>query len=173
MADPEVILRLRLIERLSLRAIGLKVGLSGERVRKILLDHNVDASHTAKRVSRREAKRDPKRRPLDAKQVQAIYGCDVDTLWSIQGHRPLSDSASPAHVYREQRKHYLRRDLWAFTFQDWWSLWQVRWPSRKAESLILVPKNPARKFGLGNAQILTRGEHMKRHWAKRRGTDTP
>lgn len=168
MADPEHILRLRLIERQSLRAIGRTVGLSGERVRQILLDHNIDAGRTARKANARDAHRDPDRRQLNAHQVKAIYGCSVATLRAIQGNRPLSDTSSPAHVYRQQRKHYQKRGQWTFNFQDWWSLWQVRWPSRKTRSLILVQQDHDRPFGLGNAEVITRAENMRRYWNKRR-----
>lgn len=168
MTDAENILRLRLIERLSLRAIGQRVGLSGERVRKILLAHNVDSGRTKKRGQVKDAERDATRRRLDEKSIRAIYGCDIPTLRSIQGRKALSDPSTPAHVYRSQRKHYQKKGKWAFTFPDWWSVWQVRWPSRKSDSLILVPKDPTRPMGLGNAEIITRAENMRRYWKRKR-----
>ena len=169
MADPETILHLRLVKAQTLREIGLAVGLSRERVRQILLAHNVRGGRVRTSVHHeRNVNRNPDHHPLKEAKVQAVYGCSVNELADIQLGRPLSDPLSPAHVYRSQRKHFEKKGMWAFNFVDWWDLWQVRWPSRMTDHLVMVPRDPSKPFGFANAEIISRGQNMARHWKRKR-----
>lgn len=166
MADLETLLRLRLVDRLSLRAIGQKMGLSHERIRVLLTEQGIDLSRHAN--TQRPSQYQTERYAPKEQDVDAIYGCTVEELMKIQGGRSLSNPRSPAFVYRSQRHRWLKDAGWQFTLPDWWAFWGHKWASRRTQHLVMVPLDPARPLGLGNVEIITRGELMARYWKIRK-----
>lgn len=163
MADLAAIVRLRLEGRFSLRAIGLEVGLSGERVRQILKNEGYDLG----KIQKTKCKTRQPNATLNEALVLKVYGCSVDEFRSIQGHKALSNTKSQAFVYRQQRHKRMKQPGWIFTFPDWWSFWQLRWPERVALHLCLVPIDPTLPVGLGNAEIIPRSTMVRRNWRER------
>lgn len=158
------IIDLRTRQHLSLRKIGALVGLSGERVRRVLAREGV----LYKRVSQPPKKR-KKQTVLDEAVVLALYGCSIEELAQIQGERLLTDHSSPAFLYRMQRYRWLRSSGWDFTLPTWWNVWEPHWRRRHPDSLVMVPHDRARPIGPTNAEIRTRSEVMRRfHQARKR-----
>lgn len=169
MADPETILRLRLVDGLSLRAIGTTVGLSAERVRQILRQYNVGSGRKpGSGRPRVNSHPNADNRKIDADVVLAVYGCSVDELRTIQDGVCLSEPGSPAYVYRSQRKHFAKSGLWDISLPQWWNLWKVRWPSRSRKRLTLVQRDLTKPLAMGNAEIITHSENMLRYWKRKR-----
>lgn len=168
MTDPRTLHRiidLRTRHRLSLRKIGTRVGLSGEQVRKLLVREGISMARTTP-----QALMPKKRNTLDEAVVRTVYGCSVEELAKIQQGLLLSDHTSPAFFYRTQRYRYLHGNGWAFTFPDWWQLWKTSWSRRVTESLVMIPTDRSKPVALGNAEILTRSQVMKRFQRERRLT---
>lgn len=165
MTDPQVrkrIVHMRTKEGLSLRQIGLQVGLSGERVRQVLEQEGIKFEWTIKPPTV------PKILvPLDAKAVLRKYGCSIKQLNAIQGNRLLADHFSPAFVYQQQRFRYFATPGWTFTLPDWWKLWKPYWARRLPDNLVLMPVDRSQPVSAANVLILTRSEVMKRYWRER------
>lgn len=165
MASAETLRRMiymRSEQGLTLRDIGERVGLSGERVRQILNREGVVVVGPV-------AKTPKKRAPLKVDKVRSIYNCSVNELEEIQGNRPLRDHSSPAFVYRTQRSRYVKFKLWDFTFPQWWALWSPFWQQRLNCNLVMVPTDKSKAIGPANVEITTRSEVMDRYWSKRLG----
>ena len=159
------IIDLRTRHRLSLRKIGMRVGLSGEQVRKLLVREGVSMARMPPHSIVPK-----KRNTLDESVVRAVYGCSVEELAKIQQGLLLSDHTSPAFFYRTQRYRYLHGNGWAFTFPDWWQLWKTSWSRRVPDHLVMVPFDRSQPVGRDNAEILTRSKVMKRFQRERRLT---
>ncbi len=168
MTDPRTLHRiidLRIRHRLSLRQIGVCVGLSGEQVRKLLVREGISMARTPP-----QAVVPKKRNTLDESVVRAVYGCRVEELAKIQQGLLLSDHTSPAFFYRTQRYRYLHGNGWGFTFPNWWQLWKTWWSRRVPDRLVMVPMDRTLPVGPDNAEILTRSQVMKRFQRERRLT---
>jgi hypothetical protein len=155
---------MRTQERLSLRVIGERVGLSSERVRQLLKREGVVFTWPVK-----PANAPTRRGPLNPEAVRSMYGCSVKALEAIQGDRLLNDHFSPAFVYRTQRFRYARAKRWGFTFPQWWALWSPHWKQRLVENLVMVPVDKSKAIGPANVEITTRSEVMDRYWRQRLG----
>ncbi|MGJ4727727.1 sigma factor-like helix-turn-helix DNA-binding protein [Luteimonas sp. SDU101] len=167
MATPETIIDLRVNEKLTMRGIAARCGISHERVRQILQAHDIDT----RRLSM--TKRPRKVRvgyELDPERVQKIYGCTLDEVREIQDGVWLSAANSPARLYKIHRKRYRENPGWELTFPQWWDLWRLRWRSRDTKQLVMVPADPAQPMSTDNATIITRKELMVRHWKDRKAS---
>lgn len=137
------ILKLR-HQRLSLREIGKRVGMSASAVRAQLLEHGVINV--------------PADRYIDPARAQRYYGCTPEQIKTIQAGKKLSDNASPAYLYTMQRKRYQRSPGWNFTFTTWWKFWRDHWERRVPSRLVMLAIDATKPIGPGNVRIGDRSE---------------
>jgi len=167
MADEQTVRRIvdmRQRQRRSLREIAESVGLSKERVRRVLIERGVSTQPAPPENKRKN------RLQLTEEQLRQRYGCTSEELERIQGNRIMEDRASPVGLYRMQRNKFLRlKRGWEFTLPTWWALWEAHWPDRVRGRLVMVPLNATHPIGPGNAQIITRSEVMKKWHHRKRG----
>lgn len=162
----DTIIDLRLNQKMSLRAIADRIGLTHERVRQILQAHGIKTSR-----SQPTGRRVRSGYNLDPERVQHLYGCSLEELRAVQGRATLSDPHSPASMYRLHRKRHLREPGWELSFPQWWTLWGGRWSKR--ERWVLTPLHDDQPVSLSNVSLITRSELMRRYWkTKKEGGET-
>lgn len=165
MATPETIIDLRVNEKLTMRSIASRCGISHERVRQILQAHDVD---TRRLTNNKRTKKVRVGYELDPERVRKIYGCSLEEVRAIQDGVWLSAANSPARLYKIHRKRYRENPGWELTFPQWWDLWCRKWRSRDTKQLVMVPVDPTIPMSPNNSEIITRKELMTRHWKDRK-----
>lgn len=165
MAAPETIIDLRVNEKLTMRSIAARCGISHERVRQILQANDIDTRRLTNNKRTKKVRTDYE---LDPERVQKIYGCSLEEVREIQDGVSLSAPNSPARLYKIHRKRYRENPGWELTFPQWWSLWRLRWHSRDTKHLVMVPVDHDSPVSVNNAEIITRKELMTRHWKDRK-----
>lgn len=159
------IVDLRVEEKLPLRTIAKRFGLSHERVRQILTQEGVPTSRPNKPRPRRSGKA---KYHLDPKRTFQIYGCTSDEVRAIQNGLNLSEERSPARLYNLHRKRFQSHPGWDMTFPEWWELWRDHWKDRTTKDLVMVAINPDQPLTQQNAEIMTRSRRMELFWQQRR-----
>ena len=166
MADLETLKKLRADGR-SLREIAAQVGLSHEQVRQLLLQAGVKFDVTYKGtlerlLLRRQNKAKPRRFPDD--HIRAIYGCTWEELTSIQGDKILTHREGKARTYLIHKYGVLEQgQKWKLTFPQWWKLWELEFATRRKKRLIMALIDPSQPAAVGNVEIITRSERMRRY----------
>lgn len=142
----EQVLELRK-QRLSLREIGKRVGMSSMTVRRLLNEHGI-TNHPANRY-------------LSEERAKLIYGCSPEEVKAIQNGKKLSEKGAPALIFTLQKKKYKNSPGWTFTLPTWWALWKDHWARRSIDRLVFLPIDDTKPVGPGNARITNRSELSK------------
>lgn len=133
--------RLFLKESVTLQDLGVRYGITRERVRQILKAQgveNVDGALSKTRLIREasaSAKKERKKTAKREKQCLEFMGCSTEAFFELTGKRWLGWNRLPREAtgFVDQRKNASTRKIaWSLSFPEWWECWQKsgRYPER-------------------------------------------
>jgi DNA-binding CsgD family transcriptional regulator len=163
---------------LTLQQIGVRYGVSRERVRQCIGRIGVtrDGGGQAVLAKRNEVARLARRqRALNAKAFK-LYDCSWDEAVAIVGQAPRSHGKLPSASYYNQKRNAKKRGIeWAMTFPEWWKVWQDsgHWQERgRGQGYCMARYLDTGPYAVGNVYICTIGQnfsdsYLKTPWDKR------
>lgn len=149
----------------TLEEIGVKFGITRERVRQILKKRagisRMDGGGAIRRFKNSHEiveKQRAKKERSEARHFE-MYGCSreyIDSLTDL----PRTNSAHPVLRFRDRKNNAISRGIdWKLTFKEWWEFWQEsgKWEQhgRGADSYCLARQGDTGAYALGNIEIIT------------------
>lgn len=153
---------------MTLDAIGLKFGISRERVRQILKTLKVPPKHGGQtlRAIENVKEREFARRKKMNKRVRRIYGCSFELALDLNKGHIFSAQGSRARCYLEQRRNSITRGIrWEINFPDWCRLWDEsgKWEERGRgkNGYCMSRVGDSGPYKIGNVEIVSNAENIK------------
>lgn len=146
---------------MTLTQIGLKYGLSRERVRQIISPLGLRRHDGGKALQSREVAHQ-KRVARDIKCIKT-HGCDFSTLQILRKNNATK-------LFREQRRNASNRGIeWSFTLFEWWWVWfkSGKWNSRgrKRGEYVMARHGDSGPYSLDKVSIITASNNTKEYWS--------
>jgi DNA-binding CsgD family transcriptional regulator len=155
---------------MTLESIGMKHGLTKERIRQILRKMAVPADVGGQAVamlisySERKTKRQ-ERAEFVEKRCFANFGCSLEVLTAINGGISAYKTAGTAsYSYLQQKENSEKRGIdFRLTFPEWWDVWQEsgHWEQRGRgkDKYCMSRIADSGAYELGNIEIITGGQN--------------
>ena len=146
----------------TMAAIGVELGISGERVRQILKEYGIVG---VPRVSRQSERREAAQKRKEAR-VARLWGLSWADYRQLCDKYGTSESAtSPFRKYMYQRKNANRRKIkWVLTFAEWWGIWQAsgKWNARgRGDGYCMARFGDKGPYKVGNVEIIPTKENSR------------
>ena len=143
----------------TLREIGGKFGITGERVRQLLKKARVDPEEGGGLIKNEEARKRKAARWLaktDA-SLRKVYGCGHDEFIALNGTLDRSPGTAAWDYQAISKNNKGKGAEWSLTFPEYVGLWEkvggVHMRGRGYGSLALCRKDTSLPFQLGNVEI--------------------
>jgi len=144
----------------TLEQVGAAFSLSRERVRQILKRNgsSKEGGAAVRSAARLEDRYRKNKAARDAR-CQQFYGCDFETMMSLNGGDNLSRSSGLPHAFRQQRTSAHNRGIsWELTFPEWVEVWQasghINERGRGKGKYVMGRINDSGPYAKGNVKIL-------------------
>jgi DNA-binding CsgD family transcriptional regulator len=150
---------------MTLDAIGVRFGLTRERVRQILAKLGVPAgaARTIRKIESAKTK-ERQRRAIWDQHCQAVYGCSFGLAHELNDGKVFSSASSAARRYVDQRRNSIRRGInWEITFPEWMSVWREsgKWEERGRGKYVMARIGDSGGYKIGNIQIITASQNSR------------
>jgi DNA-binding CsgD family transcriptional regulator len=151
----------------TLEDIGIKWGVTRERVRQILFKmngHKIDGGRSVRSLLKAKENKKLQQSRRD-KRTMAFYGVDFLTAKKINGDLAISSHNSPSYYYKFQKKSAQYRGIeWKFNLSQWWEVWEKsgKWEKRgRGKYMYCMARNEdSGPYEIGNVKIITNGENI-------------
>ena len=172
----------------SFHDIGLKYGVSRERIRQIFdrtfgmtaKDCARYKNSTARKIERKILYREEIANRKE-QRYSKIFGCSVDVLNQINGRPFIRDSGKnscPASKYYSHKFNASKRGIeWDMTFPEWWNIWREsgKWSFRgRGYGYVMARYGDSGAYKVGNVYICTQAQNSsdqylvrRHHWARK------
>ena len=159
--------------------IGVRFGLTRERVRQIIFKRGLnrhDGGYAVMRANGQRAKELARVKKREAK-AQAYFGCDADTVIAIAGKSAIwsggAGKGTIARIYYQQFRSAKNRKIrWEFNLASWWRVWQDsgKWEfrGRGAQKYCMSRTDDSGPYSPDNVVIRTNAENISDGYRVRR-----
>jgi hypothetical protein len=158
----------------TLNEIGIKFGVTRERVRQILTRLGVkrtDGGIAAQAQAKRYAREQERQKKRDARAMRR-YGCSHAELMRLNEGKRLTDKTSFAAKFWSQKHCAQFTGIeWQFTFPEWVSVWREsgHWESRgRWTGYVMSRRGDTGPFAPWNVYITTASQNIKDGYVFRR-----